>query len=375
MKICPVSRALLLLVAISFGIAAMAQETEKEEEEEPGKDGKFLVLPIVITEPAIGEGLGVGLVYFHAKDEGNTPTVMNGKTMARTGRKSTPPPTATGVLGFYTNNDTNGVGIGHMRSMKDDKYRLTGVLADMTVNSSVFFLDIPFDFKIDGNIAFASLKRRTGDSNVFLGLSMMVLDADVLFALGPSDIPPVPLLNFDMTNVGVAGTVTWDRRDNSTMPEKGQLVDFSVWRYDDAIGSDFEYTSARIKALSFHALSEKFTLGLRFDASTVSGDPPFFAVPFVSLRGIPALRFQADTAGVVEVEGRYKFADRWSGVIFAGAGFTDVKKSELDTNESMNAYGAGFRFKALKEQNVWIGLDAAQGPEEVAWYFQVGQGW
>jgi len=116
-------------------------------------------------------------------------------------------------------------------------------------------------------------------------------------------------------------------------------------------------------------------LGLRFDASTVSGDPPFFAVPFVSLRGIPALRFQADTAGVVEVEGRYKFADRWSGVVFAGTGFTDVKKSELDTNENMNAYGAGFRFKALKEQNVWIGLDAAQGPEEVAWYFQVGQGW
>lgn len=364
-----------LFVALLLGTPAMGQETEKEDEEESETKGKFLVLPIVITEPAIGEGLGAGLVYFHAKNEGDAPTVMNGKTMVRTSRKSTPPPTVTGVLGFYTSNDTNGVGIGHMRSMKDDKYRLTGVLADMTVNSSIFFLDIPFDFKIEGNLAFASLKRRTGDSNVFLGLSMMVLDADVLFALGPSDVPPVPLLNFDMTNVGVAGTVTWDRRDNSTMPEKGQLIDFSVWRYDDAIGSDFEYTSARLKALSFHALSKKFTLGLRFDASTVSGDPPFFAVPFVSLRGIPALRFQADTAGVVEIEGRYKFADRWSGVVFAGAGFTDVKKSELDTNESMNAYGAGFRFKALKAQNVWIGLDVAQGPEETAWYFQVGQGW
>lgn len=50
----------------------------------------------------------------------------------------------------------------------------------------------------------------------------------------------IVLLNFDMTTVGVAGTVTWDRRGNATMPEKGQLIDFSVWRYGDAIGSDFE---------------------------------------------------------------------------------------------------------------------------------------
>lgn len=251
----------------------------------------------------------------------------------------------------------------------------TGILADMTVISNIFFLDIPFNFEIDGNLAFASLKRRWGDSNLFLGLSLMALDAHVEFKLNTVDIPPVPLLGFGLTNVGIAGSVTYDRRDNSTMPENGQLFDLKIWRYDDALGSDFEYTSARLKLLSFHALHEKFTLGLRFDASTVSGSPPFFAVPFVSLRGIPALRFQADTAGAVEVEGRYKFADRWAGVAFAGAGFTDVERSELETSQDMNAYGAGIRFKTLKSQNVWIGLDVAQGPEETAWYFQVGQGW
>ncbi len=346
-----------------------------DEKETSGKKGKFLVLPIVITEPAIGEGLGAALVYFHGKDDRSKPRIMNGQSVATTARRSTPPPTATGVMGFYTNNDTNGVGIGHTRSIKDDKYRFVGVFADMTVNSSVYLLDIPFDFEIAGNLAYASIKRRMGNSNLFLGLSLMALDADVQFELNPTDTPPIPLLEFGLTNVGIAANVTYDRRDNSTMPESGQLIDLSVWRYDDALGSDFEYTSARLKLHSFHKLHEKFTLGLRFDASTASGSPPFFAVPFVSLRGIPALRFQAETAGAVEIEGRYKFADKWAGIAFAGAGFTDVQKSELETSQDMNAYGVGFRFQALKEQNVWIGLDVAQGPEDTAWYFQIGQGW
>jgi hypothetical protein len=356
------------------GAAVTVTETTAEIEGS-SKKGNFLVLPIVITEPAIGEGLGAAIVYFHGKNTSAKPRVMNGNSVVTTARKSTPPPTVTGVMGFYTNNDTNGVGIVHVNSFKADKYRFTGILADMTVISNIFFLDIPFNFEIDGNLAFTSLKRRWGDSNLFLGLSLMAFDADVDFKLDTADIPPVPLLGFGLTNVGIAGSVTYDRRDASTMPKNGQLFDLNIWRYDDALGSDFEYNSVRLKLLSFHTLHEKFTFGLRFDASTVSGSPPFFAVPFVSLRGIPALRFQADTAGAVEVEGRYEFADRWAGLVFAGAGFTDVKRSELETSQDMNAWGAGFRFKALESQNVWIGLDVAEGPEETVWYFQVGQGW
>jgi hypothetical protein len=107
----------------------------------------------------------------------------------------------------------------------------------------------------------------------------------------------------------------------------------------------------------------------------VSGDPPFFAVPFVSLRGIPALRFQGDTAGVFEIEGRYNFADRWAGIAFAGVGYTDTSAPIFDTENTIRAAGAGLRYKALKAQNVWVGLDFARGPEEDAWYIQVGHPW
>jgi hypothetical protein len=109
--------------------------------------------------------------------------------------------------------------------------------------------------------------------------------------------------------------------------------------------------------------------------STVDGDPPFFAIPYVSLRGIPALRYQSRKAGVVEIEGRYTIATKWAGIVFAGAGFTNSDDVDLDTRDDIFSVGAGLRYQALQEQNVWVGLDIAKGPEEYAWYIQVGHPW
>ena len=60
---------------------------------------------------------------------------------------------------------------------------------------------------------------------------------------------------------------------------------------------------------------------------------------------------------------------------FAGTGITRVDDEPLDTEDDIFAYGAGIRFQALKSQNVWVGLDIAKGPEEYAWYIQVGHPW
>jgi len=353
-----------------------APEESGEEEQEESKRGNFLVLPIFITEPAIGEGLGAGVVYFHKKDDSAKPRVSTAGAVGKTGKKSKPPPTATGAFGFYTSNDTAGVGVGHANSFKDDKYRVVGALANMRINSEIYLSDIPFGFQLSGNLAYGNVKRRMGTSNMFFGLSLMALDANIIFKIDPANAPPINISDFEFTSVGLAGSAIYDNRDDSMMPTEGQLYDFTLWRYDDAIGSDFNYWSARFKINSFHKLHEKFILGLRFDVSSVDGSPPFFAVPFVSLRGVPALRYQARTAGAFEVEGRYLFSKRWAGIAFAGAGFTkNVDQPEFETAQNIKSVGAGARFQALPKQNVWVGLDIAKGPEDYAWYIQIGQGW
>jgi hypothetical protein len=373
---------LALLLSLFIATTAVAQEseepaedTEKKEEEKDPNRGRFFTLPFIITEPAIGEGLGVALIYFHEKpDDHVRRKITSAQNIAKTGKHGKPPPTASGVFAMYTNSETYAYGIGHSGSSPTDKYRYIGAVVGMRVNALYYEGDIPFNFTLDGAVIYGHGKRRFGDTNVFIGASFSILDSTTAFRLGedPQNSPSIG--DFSSTDIGVALSGIYDGRDDSMMPNTGQLYDLTVWRYGENIGGDFNYTTARFKFNSFHRLAEKFVLGVRFEVGTANGDVPFYAEPFVPLRGIPALRYTGESAGVVEVEGRYDFAKRWSVVAFAGVGLVDETETS-QTQDDINAYGAGIRFQALKEQNIWLGIDIAQGPEEKAWYIQMGHPW
>lgn len=353
---------------------AATAATDTEVTESKAIKGRFLPAPFVITEPAIGKGLGFGVIYFHGKDAVERPRIQSANSIGNTARRGKPPPTATAAGGFYTDNETAGVALAHSRSMADDKYRIVGVLASMDIHATYYEQNQGYNFNLDAGAIYARGQRRMGDSNVFLGMSAALLDGDIGFDVG-SGAAPVGVLQSGFTDVGVAGSAIYDSRDDSMMPGTGQLYDLTIWRHDDFLGSDFDYTNTRIKVLSFHQLAEKFFLGLRLDVANNNGDAPFFAIPFVGLRGIPALRYQGDTAGAVEIEGRYSINPRWSAVAFAGAGFVDWDDSSIPTEDDIYTYGFGARFQLFTEQNVWIGLDIAEGPEGSNWYIQIGHPW
>jgi len=354
------------LLVLAF--ASSAEEAVEENEDDSG-DGRFLVLPLIITEPAIGEGIGAGLVYFHALPD-DKPKLASGRSIGRTGRRQKPPPTATGVFAAYTNNDTAAIGIGHARTFKDDTWRMTAALADARVNATYYVADLPFKFSLEGALVMANVKRRIANSSWFFGMSTSLVNADTFFRDSGSGIP-----DFEFTDVGISAMGIYDTRDDSMMPSTGRLLDLTVGRYDDAIGGDFDYWTSRFKFNSFHKFAEKFVLGLRFEVGIAEGNVPFYAEPFVSLRGIPALRYTGEMAGVVETELRYQLAKRWAVLAFAGKGFVDDFDSATGTEDNIRAWGVGFRWLALIEQNVWIGVDLARGPEDDAFYVQMVHPW
>jgi hypothetical protein len=375
------SVALLLTGCLACPPGAFAQgEVEDAPQAANGEDaktdesdkGRFLALPIFITEPAIGEGLGAALVYFHGAPNDSVSRLETGRSIKAKTREQKPPPTATGVFAAYTNSDTHAVGIGHARTFKDDSYRMTAAAADAVVNATYYLGDTPFKFSADGALLFGNLKRRIGESNVFVGISASFVDADAAFG---DDAADAGLFDFGFRDVGIAGDLIYDSRDDGMMPSSGQLVDLTAWKYDDAIGGDFDYWSATFKVNSFHKLGEKFVLGLRFEVSAADGEVPFYAEPFVPLRGIPALRYSGEAAGVVETELRYQFAKRWAVLGFVGKGFVNTGSGFEDTDDNIDAYGIGLRFQALKVQNIWLGLDLARGPEEDAFYVQMTHPW
>ena len=365
----PPAAILVVLFLLCAPPAGHAEESSEQSEKEEKRFGNFLPIPIIVTEPAIGEGLGAGLVYFHKKPD-TVPKAASGRSLARTARKQKPPPTASGIAGFYTNNDTYAFGLGHARTFKDDTWRMTAALASARINATYYLGDLPFDFRLDGVAALGNVKRRLGNSNWFVGFAASYVDAESRFF----DLD-APEPEADFTDVGVAVMGVYDTRDDSMMPSSGQVIDLTVWKYDDGIGGDFDYWTSRLKINSFHRFGEKFVLGLRFEGSTAEGDNPFYAEPFVSLRGIPALRYSGDSAGVVETELRYQIAERWSVLAFAGVGFVNEIDDVGQIEEDIDAWGIGGRWLALREENVWIGVDLARGPEEDAFYIQLTHPW
>ena len=352
----------------------VAKKADPEKEKDPNR-GRFLAIPLFITEPAIGQGLGAGLIYFH-REKPETPSVVSAQELGKTAdNPNKPPPTATGIFGMYTNNDTAAVGIGHARTFKDDRYRLIGALASARINATYYLGDRPFRFGLDGEILFSKLKRRMGDSNFFLGAAVSVVDATVEWKYQPNTQELSPFIDFDFTDVGVSLSAIYDSRDDTMSPTKGGQIDLSLWRYDESIGGDFNYSKGRLKMHMFRQLLDDWAFGLRFDTEWSNGNVPFYAEPFVRLRGIPALRFSGERAGVVEMELRYRFAKRWGLVGFAGKGFVEEIKDVVSTENDIKAYGFGVRFQALEKQNVWLGIDVAKGPEETVWYIQMGHPW
>jgi len=357
------------------GDSQVGDEKKPKKVKDPNR-GRFLPIPIFITEPAIGEGLGLALAYFHRqKDTPAGRTVASPASIGELSKEQAPPPTVTGVFGAYTSNETAAGGIGHMNSFRDDHIRFTAVAALANVNSTFYIADRPLKFNLEGALVYQETRFRFGDSRWFWGIGLSYLDATTAFKLELPEEASLDLFQTETRNVGLSGKLAWDSRDNTSMPNKGQLFDLAVWRYDEGIGGNYDYWDARLKLLSFHQLHEKIVLGLRFEYSAIDGRVPFYGVPWVTLRGIPAMRYQGDRVATAEIEGRYTFSPKWALIAFAGAGQVSSDIPIIDTEQTIRSYGLGGRYKIFEAQNIWVGIDIARGPEATNWYIQVGHAW
>lgn len=396
-RFAPLCLAALLLLVISTPLAsqeqpaqdpesagsaeAKTQEAASAEDALPEKAEKerfrLLPIPILITEPAIGEGLGVALALFHPVKQGKTPYTRMATPGSLAGLPTSreAPPVVTALAAAYTNNDTWFAGLAHSNNWRNDSIRYAGALATARINSSIYLLNRPVTFSMESDFVLQDFKFRLGHSDLMLGAGLLYIDAQTRFGSGLPDNPPDDRFSLKFKDVGLTAKLVYETRDNMMNPTSGQLAELALSRFDESFGGSFDYWSWKAKALSFHPLAEKFTLGLRLAVSGVDGRTPFYAYPWVQLRGIPALRYQDKVAGAAEVEGRYLLAPRWEIAAFAGLGYTSKDVPLFDNPGSIYSCGLGTRYKVFDAHNVWMGVDIARGPEDWNWYIQVGHAW
>jgi hypothetical protein len=332
----------------------------------------ILPIPIIITEPAVGYGLGVAVAYFHAPKE------IDHEQHPHVG-----PPSISVGFGAKTENGTYLYGAAHSGVWKDDHIRYTGAVAKMNVNMTFYpggligeiVGDGGIDFNIDGVFLLQEAQFRLKESKWWLGGGYVYVNADNTFKLF-DDLPvDLPDPTFEFTLGSVSFFVKYDDRNSTFTPTDGLSAKIKYQNFDENWGSDFNYDQFSGQLLKYTPVGDYSSLGLRLEGETVNGDVPFFGYPFVKLRGIPAMRYQGQDMVLGEAEYLWGFTPRWSLVLFGGVGHTTAISDLGSESRTVAAGGVGFRYRLARKLPLQAGIDIARGPEDTSFYVTVGSAW
>jgi len=326
----------------------------------------FVPVAGLITEPATGYGATFGFIYLSKNSELN----FEGKPT---------PPDISVIGGALTENGTWAGILVHQAYWKQDRIRFMGVAGYLSPNMAIY-REGPlgdtkkFGFNLQGPLFMPSLSFRIKNSNSFLGAQYVFMNNSVTFDL-PIEEVPIERDDLKSTLSGLGILYMYDSRDNTFTPNQGIYSKVSTVLYDSFFGSNQEYTRLDSYIVGFRPLGDRFILGGRFDYRAVFNDPPFYALPFANLRGVPAFRYQGKQLMVLETEERWDFSNRWSLTAFAGVGKGFENLDSFNKEDWAYSLGGGFRYLMARKFNIYSGIDVARGPEEWAFYIQFGHYW
>jgi outer membrane protein assembly factor BamA len=97
----------------------------------------------------------------------------------------------------------------------------------------------------------------------------------------------------------------WDKRNTIFTPDKGVRVNLSYSVNAEWTASDYNYQRTDAWINWFTSVKKNWISGLRAEVQHVFDDPPFYLLPYLSLRGVPAARYQGDSTVLLETEQRF----------------------------------------------------------------------
>jgi len=351
------------------------------------EDGKFdmsnylldhrgaLPVPIIITEPAIGYGGGIALSWF-------SESMRDVATRAQQSGARLTPPNIYMLAAFGTENGTKGGALGARMSFLDDTWRYRGGAMATSINLDFYgiggTLNVPVDkigYNLKGSMVFNELTRRLGESDQWLGLRWLYTNLDTKLDFGTNEDAGLTGQEVAKKGSGLGITYVFDSRDNIFFTRKGVEASVDAMFYSPKIGSDTTFQAYRAHAFAYIPAGDKAVVALRADGRTARGDAPFYQLPFIDMRGVAAARYQDENVGVLEVEGRYYVTPRWIVLAFLGAGRDWGRGASFSDRGSIVSKGVGFRYVIAQRLGLSAGIDIAKGPDESAFYIQMGNAW
>jgi hypothetical protein len=323
-----------------------------------------LVVPTIITEPAVGYGIALAAVMFHSSY-----SEKNG------------PPSMTGVLGAGTINGTWAAGLFHAGYWKQDRIRYMGAVARTNLNlgfygsGNIDLLDgESVNLNMDAWLLLQQLKFRIAESDFFIGGRYLLLNTDNTFEV-PLDIPEYEGTEFSSTLSEVSLKLELDSRNNVFTPTAGLFFGLTGTYSDDWFGGDGLYGRIALTLIGYVPAGKKVYLGLRHESIYSLGDVPYYARPIISLRGAPLMKYQNENVTVMEAEVDWNVYKRWTVTGFTGIGNAFANFADFEKGKSVTTLGTGFRYMIARKLGTNMGMDFAVSNDDFAFYIVFGTAW
>jgi hypothetical protein len=324
----------------------------------------ILLIPSLITEPAVGYGLAGAAVFFHSSY-----SEKNG------------PPSMSGVLGAGTENGTWAFGVFHIGYWSHDRLRYMGAIVRTDANLGFYgtgqfglLEDESVNLNLNAWVGIQQLKARLGKSNFFMGGKYILLITDNTFEI-PVDNPDYNSKEFNSTLSEVSLLLNYDSRDNIFTPTKGFFITLNGTYSDTWMGGEDLYGRIGLDFLGYFSGGRNLVVGLRTQSNYTLGNVPFYARPFIQLRGAPMMKYQDRNISLMELELSWNFYKRWNLIGFSGMGTAFSSISDFENGRSVRTVGSGFRYLLARKFGAKMGLDFAFSQDDFAFYIVFGSAW
>jgi len=356
--------ALLLLMGGAVAAANGDDDTaETTEATKKKKERPFVIAPMVISNPAFGNGGGVTALYLY-----------------RPRKEDTVSPVST-LAGFGAYSDTGSffVGLFNKMHLKEDHLRLTMGLAGGRLENE---FEIPqlgtAEFSNDIGVLFARSEWRVW-RDWFLGAQAVY--GDVSYEEG-NELSRIFFELYDVEDnaSGAFGLVAnRDTREHQRYPHEGTFIGFTGNLVPEWLGSEVGYHVIDAEVNHFRSPARGHVLALRAYGRFTPSDTPYSGLSTLGrrsdLRGYTSGEIVAENLISTQAEYRWMFTRRFGAVGFAGAAaLYDGDMGNIGSDTLHYSGGVGLRFRLNVENRINFRVDYAWGEnDEEGFYVSVGE--
>jgi hypothetical protein len=343
----------------------------------------FIPWPSLISEPALGNfGLAMALVFISPKE-------------SERAKANYTFPDITAVAGMWTLNNSWGVAALRQGSFPKARMRYRLALGYAPLNVEFYrTFDRPlageqtksFLFNLKSLFTIVEASENIWKDKIFVGMNYTFASTQVNYDLHIGDTLRRIIEYFQLdtlfekkeirSNIGYVGLFAeWDNRNTIFTPDKGIRFRATGSFARNWLGSDKDYQQLDIYTNIFFQPFKPWVCGFMAEWNMMSDDAPFYVLPYVTMRGLPAAQYQGQQVLQFETEQRFDFYKRWSVVAFAGTGRSYSTSKYLEDENWYWAGGAGFRYMIARLFKLRMGVDIARGPDQFAYYIVFGHYW